>query len=138
MCLSTIQKVHKRPLETEGWGWKVFKVSSGNYLYFQYRYNEQTFITNKWLRAKKKAVRCQFPQHKRYLTGFHIFKTKKGALRWMGGEESFIFSKKVCKKVKYKNLRIIGTQDRCKCLVADKLFIPSERQYSDGELALKA
>ena len=133
MCLSTIQKVHKRPLETEGWGWKVFRVSSGNSLYFQH-YSRQDFQTNKWLTAKKVMARCQWPHRdKQYPTGFHIFKTKNGAESWRACRTNL-----VCMKVKYKQLRIIGTQDRYKCLVADKLFIPSERQYSDGELALKA
>ena len=130
MCLSTIQKVHKRPLETEGWGWKVFAVSRNNTPSFQYYAEKQGFIIDKWLSAKK----CEVSHHNtRYLTGFHIFKTKNGAESWRACRTNL-----VCIKVKYKQLRIIGFQGRRKCLVADKLFIPSERQYSDGELALKA
>jgi hypothetical protein len=134
MCLSTIQKVHKRPLETEGWGWKVFAVSRNNTPSFQYCAEKQGFITDKWLTAKKAKISCRYPHHnKKYLTGFHIFKTKNGAESSRACRTNL-----VCIKVKYKQLRIIGTQDRYKCLVADKLFIPSEWQYSDGELALKA
>jgi len=116
MCLSTISKYLKN---TEGKGWKVFKVSmKGDCITTTPR------PTNKWIHENKfrpstDAFTSSYDGPE-YGYGFHIFKNKKDARRWMMLGD-------ILKQVKYRNATVLGVQDvygtNAIAIVADEIFI---------------
>lgn len=114
MCLHTLIK---KLNNTSGYGWKVFKKTTKGYVRGELFYKENYKI-NKWYAAEHRRL---VGIYTKYLSGFHIFKTREGARTWRNDSSRKL--ELTVKKVKYKQGRLLGTQCRLKIIVADEMKI---------------
>ena len=111
MCLNKITKTN---LDESGVGWKVFVMREGK-LCGDIQSPNKRRVTNKWLREE------DFRQCTglRYSYGFHIFKSKEGAKKWV---YSFPNNDRVI-KVKYRKGHTSGIQRGFNIIVAKEMLI---------------
>ena len=113
MCLNTVTKL--KPNNKIIIAWKVFRnqpyknCSYYNSIFF----NEVKFRVNRWEKDNNKfLIKVLDP----YETGFHSFKTRRGARDIRDNDE-------IIKKVKIRNIIVEGFQHQEKCWVSKELLI---------------
>jgi hypothetical protein len=119
MCLNQVDKVHSPALLKERWAWKVFDSDKGQ-LEFPFSSYRRGFAVpvDVWIRARRVRL---FGGSVPYTSGFHAYVTRDEARRkkiWGGVD-------RVIRKVKLRKVRIEGTQERFRVLVADEMFVPT-------------
>jgi hypothetical protein len=118
MCLDTIIRTKPKPT---GMGYKVFKRRRNGVLYGEY--SKGTRPKGRWLKAKDYRAKNTASMTRRYPPAFHVFKTRKGAERWVRSCQ-VIFS------VQYRGAYIQGYQAweaaRSMVVVAKEIFILNE------------
>src|SRR5690349_15164203 len=117
MCLERIDKKAKLP-KGEVIAWKGLEKSYDPKSDFSFPYYDflKTNKIGKWMKARKKKVELSFTDEN-YLSGFHVYATKKGLENSMFKHEIYHA------KVVVKGIRIVGEQgsSRAKVFVADEM-----------------
>lgn len=123
MCLSKVTNWHKKD---NGVGYKIFhsdirtgKVSTP--------YSDTIIKNNEW--HKSVCIPEMMGFNQQYNKGFHIFKTKSGALKYKT-EYDFIHERDnlVVHKVKYNKVICSGYQHNKKVIVADNMLVLPEKK----------
>ncbi len=118
MCLTTVDE--KKP-KSEGYFWKILSRRGKDYRWLIF---SSCPVRKKgiWYRARKERIGFSDG----YISGFHGFETKKGAIEWWGNPIKGI----VIKKCKYRKGRLKGLQgyrfgnrQPQKAIVADEMMI---------------
>ena len=122
MCLRRIDKKAKLP-KGEVIAWKGLAKSSIYDPKSDFSFPCFDFLkTNKigkWMKARKEKVEINFTGEN-YLSGFHVYATKKGL------ENSIFKNERYHAKVVVKGIRLVGEQDkrrRAKVFVADEMKV---------------
>lgn len=101
-------------------GYKVFRCYGGN-LYSELFDMENIRPANKWIRDEKKdPIRCDIANIK-YEAGFHVFKTRYAAIKWLHPE-----NKEVIRKVKVRKPTAHGLVSQKIVGVFKEMFILEE------------
>jgi len=123
MCLDTVSKRKPKP---EGTGWKVFREYNG-VLYGEFQNTSKVCPVGKWLKENDyKSVGYKMSiSGPSYLLGWHVFKRKKDAKKWMNN------LRRVVRKVEYRKAHTQGKQEMgpivspiiLSCIVAKEIKI---------------
>ena len=120
MCLQYISM--KRNIPKTGVGWKLFaKTPNGLKFAYQSLNGKHKVPRGKWLKAKRTWIRG-------YLSGFHIYMHKP-----RGFQQGIVPCTPV--KVRFRDGRILGTQDNRRVIVVDEMFVPRTRNRSQTNKA---
>lgn len=122
MCLSEINKEKPKP---NGVGYKVFEKDSKGKLRSWLYGPDPT--KGKWMKARK-----EYQHHRNYWSGFHIFTTLDGAMKWLG-----VGPGDVIVKVRYRGAHTSGRQGSSPVVVADKMFVPKNCRNLSRNLMIK-
>ena len=114
MCLDRV--TNKNLKKTSGFGWKVFSVKGKN-LHSECYARTKPRKQGIWLRAKRFRTRD-------YITGFHVFKNKRGAKEWLRIiEEYFPGDAHAIRKVEYRSAHTEGSLVGMPVVVAAEMKI---------------
>lgn len=138
MCLSTITKRHDPPLG-ERWAWKVYERREDGGL-SPYLYAPPDGLERgKWMRCG--SAEAEASAGRRYRAGFHAIKTRREAMAWAKAATDR-YSPHVAVHVRIRGIHTEGTDINengieAAILVADELFIPSERAVRERKAAIR-
>jgi len=132
MCLSRVTKIYKPILREVKRGWKVLlksDVGETDKYYFEFfslgglegeGFQSRPVELNKWLRATRVTIPIGLVGE--YESGFHIFKTKKGAEKW-GGHSDYLMPATVV-PVEVRGVVYSGIQSGQPTWVAREMRVP--------------
>ena len=125
MCLEIIKS--SKTEQVVGYGWKVFKQTAKKLYPVYYPIAGKPWATNKFLKATraKITINTNWPI-KSYKAGFHIFISKRAALRKASENKLWLSpgdSKKVVRLVKYRIVVARGRQWDSDVIVAKEMKI---------------
>lgn len=101
MCLN---KVDDTSEIEDGFGYKVFIVSIKGAMYHNIMQCNKALRMDRWHKAIQTPIYSNY--HQFYMSGFHIFKRKKDAMRYLAGSGK----DHVLAKVAYRNATSEGSQ----------------------------
>lgn len=144
MCLSNVVCTLDVPEESHR-GWKVFRVYNGRLhlpyytsdgksprtLFAQTRHRAEAVKLGCWLQAAHVVIDSSDGQD--YLTGFHVFHTKRDAERWAKSDWAFHEWEYRLVRVECRKIRVYGEHRTfppghkpLRVFVCDEIFIPRE------------
>jgi len=132
MCLTKITSLEKKnfPPKKYGVGYKVVVISS-NYKKFQFLWFRKEKPFNKWIVCyKRPTTKITADDGKQYPAGFHIFKEKKDAIRYL---EPYI-DNDIVVKVYYRRVVAEGYQEDKGCVVAKKMYVVHNENQGESNV----
>lgn len=120
MCLSIIDKDKIKTVtpNTVMFGYKVFSKDPETKKLYTSVFNYEV-VVNKWMKAKRKRL---FSGFQSYMSGFHIFTSRNGAIAWKKydnyGENDIVI-----KRVKCRKITCFGFQINKKVIVAKEMLV---------------
>lgn len=119
MCLDSVAEIYEEPADKELRVYKVFEWWTGEP---HFMYYGGVASTERWLKSSSKEIKADSLDN--YPSGFHCFKTKRGAQQYAG--KGFDIVDRIIVRVKIRRVVCVGLQRGYTTYVARQMFVPKE------------